>query len=425
MEAKVIYLADQDTDNVDELYLVDISSGTPGTPQKVNGFLASTRDVTVAGIQFSPDSSKILYRADQDTDSVFELYQVDTSSPGTPQKVNGILVPGGSVYSASFYESFIYSPDNSRILYLADEETDNLRELFLVFSSSPGTSYKVSGTLPVGRFISNSGYFFSPDSNKVLYSSDQETASKVELYIVDVSGASPGADQKINGAFLTAGSDIWFFKFSPDSGTVYYHADQVVDGQYNIYAVDVSGTNPGADLIVNPTVLGSGVWGESHITPDGSNLLYRATQDDIGTDELYLVDTSNLGVSTKASGTLVTDGDVAFNNYLISPDGSLILYLADQDTNNMFELYLVNMTNPGISQKVNGTISAGSGILSGQYQFSPDSSRMLYVADPDDDGFDELFLVSVSGASPGAAQTVTSALVLNGEVTALGIQFSP
>jgi len=48
------------------------SSG--GTPVEINSALANGGDVTDVGLQFSPDGSRVLYRADQDTDDAFEIY---------------------------------------------------------------------------------------------------------------------------------------------------------------------------------------------------------------------------------------------------------------------------------------------------------------------------------------------------------------
>ncbi len=68
----MVYLADQDTDNVFELYSVPI--GGPATAGiKLNGTLVAGGDVS-PGFQISPDSGRVLYIADQDTDNVFELY---------------------------------------------------------------------------------------------------------------------------------------------------------------------------------------------------------------------------------------------------------------------------------------------------------------------------------------------------------------
>ena len=63
-----VYLADQETDGVNELYSVLLGGGSP---VRLNPLLPFGRNVT--SFQISPDSSRVVYRADQDTDEVFEL----------------------------------------------------------------------------------------------------------------------------------------------------------------------------------------------------------------------------------------------------------------------------------------------------------------------------------------------------------------
>jgi hypothetical protein len=49
----------------------------------------------VGGFQISSDSARVVYVADQDTNDVLELYSVPLGSSSAPVKLNGALVPGG------------------------------------------------------------------------------------------------------------------------------------------------------------------------------------------------------------------------------------------------------------------------------------------------------------------------------------------
>ncbi len=60
---------------------------------KLNGDLVPGGNVQT-GFQISPDGSSIIYRADQDADEVFEMYQVPLAG-GTPLKINRNLPVGG------------------------------------------------------------------------------------------------------------------------------------------------------------------------------------------------------------------------------------------------------------------------------------------------------------------------------------------
>ena len=73
----------------------------------------------------SPSEASVMYLADQDVNDVFELYRAHIGVNAAPEKVNGPLVSGGDVYD------FEFVPDGSkRVVYLADQLTDNQIELF-------------------------------------------------------------------------------------------------------------------------------------------------------------------------------------------------------------------------------------------------------------------------------------------------------
>jgi Tol biopolymer transport system component len=95
---------------------------TGGTPVKLNDPLALGGHV--GDFQISPDNSWVVYNADQDTDEVFELYSVPLTG-GSPVKLNGPLVSGGNI------ESFRVSPGSSRVVYRADQDMDEVFELYV------------------------------------------------------------------------------------------------------------------------------------------------------------------------------------------------------------------------------------------------------------------------------------------------------
>jgi hypothetical protein len=63
---------------------------------------------------------------------VYELYSVPLDGGAAPVKLNGALVSGSNIYS-----DFQISPDSSRVVYLADQETDDVDELFVTYDQLP------------------------------------------------------------------------------------------------------------------------------------------------------------------------------------------------------------------------------------------------------------------------------------------------
>ncbi len=100
---------------------------------------------TVSFFHISPDSSRVVYLADQDTDNVSELYSVPLTG-GLPTKLNGALVTGGDVQCCNFS----ISADSARVAYLADQDTDNVTELYSV-PITGGAHHKVERDAGHGR----------------------------------------------------------------------------------------------------------------------------------------------------------------------------------------------------------------------------------------------------------------------------------
>jgi Tol biopolymer transport system component len=130
--AYVVYLADADTDEIVELYSVPMSGGTS---VRLNSTLVTGGDVG-SGFVISPDSSRVVYGADQDTFGVWELYSVPIGGPASAGvKLNGPLVAGGDVSKC------LISPDSSQVVYRADQDTDAVDELYATGGEAPYAVY--------------------------------------------------------------------------------------------------------------------------------------------------------------------------------------------------------------------------------------------------------------------------------------------
>ncbi len=89
----IAYTADQDTNGRFELYTTNPPPGITVTPVSGNPFAGDTVE---DDFKWSPDSSLIAYRADQDTPNKIELYATDPA--GTENnRVSGTLPSGGDV----------------------------------------------------------------------------------------------------------------------------------------------------------------------------------------------------------------------------------------------------------------------------------------------------------------------------------------
>jgi Tol biopolymer transport system component len=377
-------------------------------PIKLNGSLTLDGDVDPT-FRFSPDSSRILYVADQDTPSVFELYSVP-SAGGASLKLSGSLVNGGDVVAASTR----FSPDGSRVAYVADKDSDEVLELYSV-ASSGGTILKLSAPLPVSGSVDANSPVFSPNSSRIIYRADQQTDQVFELYTVPATG---GATTKLNGT-LVNGGDVGGggLLYSPDGSHVLYVADQDTDEASELYSVLATGGTP--QKLNGPLVMGGNVASASaKYNANGSRVIYVADQDHNSVDELYSVATTG-GAPVKLNGPLVSGGDVSQTSSRFSPDGNRVVYRADQNTDEKFELYSVPSTG-GTPVKLNGSLVSAGDVVADSARISPDSTHVLYLADQDTDNKFELYNVPIAGGTP---LKLNGLLPTTGDVTSA--EFTP
>jgi hypothetical protein len=179
---------------------------TPGQSTQLNG---SGADRFIDRFAIRPDSSGVVYEANTDSPrnarDGTELFLVPFATPGVSTKLNGPLVAGGSVQTL-FARSFAIAPDNSSIVYIADETTNGVIDLYRVPFSTPGVSTKLNGPLVGGGFVSPStgDFGITPDSSSVLYIASQTTSGVTELYRVPF--ATPGVSNKLNGPLVAGGN---------------------------------------------------------------------------------------------------------------------------------------------------------------------------------------------------------------------------
>jgi len=465
--AYVAYLADQDQDEVFELY-VACSDGS--TVSKMSGSLVTNGDVQ--NLKWSPDSSMIAYLADQETDETVELYAVKLQS-GIRSKVSGTLVSNGDVAGSHVIngqtESFLWAPDSSAIAYTADQDTDGIYELYV--SRADGSSnIKVSGKGIQIFFGVSPDFKWSPDSKYIAYRVPQDVPGVYELYTstpdgksnIKVSGKMVAGGQAENSISLTNFFYFPVFKWSPDGSRIAYVADQESDGVFELftntpdgannqkvslapmgingirtfdwapnstllaYAADQGGiainvfvTTPAAtkntQLSNASTINGSAF--SLHWRPDSQQLIYLADEENDTINNIYIVNADASNKQTIATPT----ANNFIQGYEWSPDGAYVAYWTDTvQFVGINELYT---SKPGgnLNVKVTGVMQGSYGLVT-MFQWSPDSSRLVYVADQDVAYKQEMYtttpdssinIVKISGVLPLFANVGVDFMISN------------
>jgi Tol biopolymer transport system component len=350
--ASIAYAADADAAGQTELYLVEIATADGGV--KLNDPLQAGGNVQPA-FRFSPDGTQVLYAADRDTDEFFDLFLVDTAAPGTPATVNPALVANGSVT-----ESYEFSPDGTWIGYIADQDTDDVLELYAVPTATPGTSSKLNGTLAAGGDLCN--FVFDPTSQRVAYCAEEETNGVIELFIVELT--APGVTTKLNSP-LVAGGRVTDYTFGADGDFLIYRADQETDDAYELYRVDL--TNPGVGTKINGALVAGGSVDlpvilhrpEFMLTPDDLKVVYAADQDIDQQFDLYSVELSAAGAPAKLTPALVGRG---VDQFQVTADSTSVVYHALQDSGTL-RIYSVDILAPGTTVELSGPIAPGGRVI--------------------------------------------------------------
>ena len=284
--SRVVYHADQDRNDVFEVFSAPVD-GSAG-PVKLSD---PSSFVQLDTVRISPDGTRVAYVADEEANplfDLFELYTVPIDGSASPVRVSGALVSGGDVEP-----DFQFSPDGSWLVYRADQVLNNRIELFSVPADGSLSARRLNTTLANDRDVKSFG--ISPDGERVVYIANQNAFQNQELHSVPIDGSSPAVALE---AGLTPGVFVFAFELSPGGGYVVYSARHGSSAA-RLFRVPIAGGEPrevNGPMLFNRSVVTS-VPGSFRTSPDGSRVLYLADQEVDERIELF--------------GTLVAHGPLA------------------------------------------------------------------------------------------------------------------
>lgn len=131
---------------------------------------------------------------------------------------------------------------------------------------------------------------------------------------------------------------------------------------------------------------------EWQITSDGSTLVY-SDESASGQYELYAIPVSG-GTAVKISGALPAGGNVT--NFAITPDDSLVIYRADKAANERFELFSVPITG-GTSTRLSAAMTSTADVH--ENWLTSSAQHVLYLSDLGHPGYQRLYGASLIDGS--------------------------
>lgn len=150
-----------------------------------------------------------------------------------------------------------------------------------------------------------------------------------------------------------------------------------------------------------------------------SQLVYLAEQDVAFVPEVYLVDLDRPTESLKLNRTL-SSRSIGVLGITLSPDGTRMAFIADQDARGDLNLYLLDFATLGQWTRLG---SLGTGTLETFARFSPDGSKLAFTAVDQDFANSQLYLVEL--ATPSVSVRLNPGLASNGFVSTTGFEFTP
>lgn len=306
------------------------------------------------------------------------------------------------------------SPDGTYLAFSGTADVTVGRKASLYLTLTDGSSaIKLNPNQAVGGLthVNNGAFGFSPDSSRVLYWADQDTAGVTELYSVTVDGKTTN---KINAAFgandkLFVDANYFTPQVSPNNQWLVYKAKQsTVSTELFKSKLDGTGNVQLSRSLVDSGVYTGGRSGSVQITTDSSKVVYLVSALNGVTDLYYtnLIGTSN---PIKLNSNFFGLEQFIINRnskFTLTTNSNSVIYLARDDASLPVELYVSTLNNTATTNKLNLALAADTEVAN--FSVTADGSKVayhttgirtgdvkLYVSNID--GSDKKFLVSPIG----------------------------
>lgn len=295
---------------------------------------------------YTGDGSQIVFSSERD-DGNGELYVMDADGSNVRRLTTNTL-------SEDFFYDRISPGDDNTLLYVLEAEVGNQEIYTVTIDGATSTqltdnSYDDAGTLPTLLG-------WSPDGTSILYGSDEENDTYVDLWVMDRDGSN-----KQELAEATGFSDYIDTARWSDAGNIVYKRNS--SGE-TLYSIEATSPFDEAEIVSVSTDFDLGYLS---VAPSGDSVAVFSNKD--GSDDLYTYSLPD------GAETNLTNGEAAF--YTLSqtpqwsPDGTKIA--ARVGSYPYYQVGFINADGSGGFE----TVSSGDF----QHSFgawSPDGSAMVF-----------------------------------------------
>ena len=370
------------------LLVLSISANAfaPGVPVNLSQ-IASNNDV-FGSFKLSPDGKVVVYRARSEQSGDLDLYSVPVAG-GEPINLTADI-PG----DASFL--FAISNDSSKIVYT---HVDPQNELSLRLASVPSSTGVFVSKVLSGNLVNTptriNNFLISADSSHVVYSARTSFAPRYRLYSMPLVAPIPDEPTIIAGRNSGPNQNIFAFQFVPNQNRIVYLGDLDEQGKFELYAGPSDTHREGEKL--NVTLASGRNVSEFDVSPDGNYVVYIADARVVGLNELYSTSLLVPEFNKLNPNTIASTEDIF--NFKISPNSQHVVYLSNERNVAIDELFSVPINDNGGGRSTRiSTDLPQDGDVRQNYEISPNSARVVYLADVVDERF-QLFSTLISSKS--------------------------
>ena len=371
--SQVVYYADS------KIFSVPIAGGTPTV-------LVSSSVNSSSDFKISKDSDLVIY------------------VNSTTSQLHSVPISGGSSTLLSpnvvnRFTQFKLSTDGRNIIYLGSLQTSIQNELFSLSLIDSGETQLTSVLSSIGSDVSVSAFEISPDNDNVVFVARMPSTAE-GLYSVPIEGGMISQITPLD--FVPSDSSSFKVQISPDGNHVLlaYSVRRPDDGfdiflrEIEVVLIPITGDTfrkIGSRNLRIPNSTENSIF-----TPDSSRIVYSSATSLTCEVEFPELCSFNFNLFSES-----IDGDdvqqLSPNNtnrfFQLTTDGERVVFTSrDSQTINQ-QIFSVSLDDRELI-RLNGFLPRRKEVLT--YNLSPDGRRVLYLADQDTDGVFELFSASTS-----------------------------
>jgi hypothetical protein len=298
-------------------------------------------------------SSTFLWTSDPDGSNRVDLFKTGTYGSSYPKYSCASASPDGNYIA---YAGYLDGFTNTADIYLVDTSGLNNHKV------TSGFSFGRSGVFSNWMSCKDS-FKFAADNSKMLFFGDYDAVWQFELWSANLDGSGRiRLSQDVNDNNRKVEQ---LFGTTPDSSSAVFYGDTVINDQWHLYSVSPVG---GVIHQISDVAGLSSRTGYSGVkfTSDSQTVIYPMTQGPL--EQLY--SNSLLGGRQVALSRLVLAGSKV--SYFEILNNQTVLYCADEEILNEFEIYSINIDGTQRRKLSSGAVAASS-----QFTFNDTRTKIL------------------------------------------------